>query len=58
VIRFRHHAVRLFIVRRVAVGLGAHVAALVGVSAEVPHEILAWVGDVLGELGDDYSILC
>ncbi len=40
-------------VRPVGVGLGAGAAALVGVPAEVAHEMLAGVGDVLGELGDE-----
>jgi len=35
---------------RVAVGLGAHAAALVRVEPEIAHKMLPRVGNVLGEL--------
>ncbi len=44
---------RCGIVRRVAVGLGAHAAALLRVETEIPHKMRPGVGDVLGELGDE-----
>jgi len=41
------------IVRRVAVGFGSQAASLIRGEAEVAHQMLAGVGDVLGELGDE-----